>query len=257
MLEKELQVAKDAARAAGQEILRLAQNGFETTYKSNDDPLTTADLAANQILQTMLCEAFPSDGWLSEETQDDEARLKQERVWIVDPIDGTKEFTEGVPQYSVSVALAENGVVVVGVVYNPATDELFWAAQDEGAFLNDDPIHVLPQVTSRPTILASRSEVKRGEFDAFMEDFDVTAVGSVAYKLALVAGGTAAGTFSLTPKNEWDIAAGVLLVQEAGGTVMNKDGTPFVFNRRDTLVGGIIACSPIAFAGVGRRIGQG
>lgn len=254
LLEKELQVAKAAALAAGHEIERLAHNGFETTYKSNQDPLTTADLAANHILQSMLCGEFPHYGWLSEETQDDDARLRQDRVWIVDPIDGTKEFTQGVPQYSVSVALAENGVVILGVVYNPATAELYSAAQGEGAFLNGDPIYVLPQLTTKPTILASRAEVKRGEFDAFMEDFDVTPVGSIAYKLALVAGGTAAGTFSLCPKNEWDIAAGVLLVQEAGGKVLNKDGTPFVFNRPQTLVDGIIACAAAAFDVVQQRI---
>ncbi|MCL6453926.1 MAG: 3'(2'),5'-bisphosphate nucleotidase CysQ [Alicyclobacillus sp.] len=255
--ERELQVAKTAALAAGREILRLSENGFETSYKANEDPLTTADLAANEILRTTLLGTFPDDGWLSEETQDDPARLSRARVWIVDPIDGTKEFVEGVPQYSVSVALAVNGEVVVGVICNPARDELFWAAQGEGAFLNDDPVAAMPAFAGKPAILASRSEVKRGQFDDFMDDFDVTPVGSVAYKLALVSAGSAAGTFSLVPKNEWDIAAGVLLVQEAGGRVVQLDGAPFQFNREDTLVDGIVACSEPAFPVVWSRIRDG
>ena len=113
----------------------------------------------------------------------------------------------------------------------------------QGAWLNGEPITVTPDLKGQPSILASRSEIKRGEFENFKPLSDVIPTGSIAYKLALVAAGRADSTFSLGPKNEWDIAAGVLLVQEAGGFVSDKFGRPFIFNQADTLVDSVVASS--------------
>lgn len=252
----EASILEQAMRRAGSEIRKIAAAGFETQYKSNQDPLTTADLAANEVLKGMLTEAFPSYGWLSEETVDNRDRLNADRVWVVDPIDGTKEFVQGIPEFSISVALVDHGEPILGAVYNPSTDEYFQAIRGAGASLNGSSLIKERPVAGRLSILGSRSEMKRGEFKEFEEDFDIRAVGSIAYKLALVAAGKADATFSLGPKNEWDIAAGVLLVEEAGGTAVDKGFARFVFNQPNTLVSGIIAGSGASFPIVKQRIEQ-
>ena len=140
-----------------------------------------------------------------------------------------------------SVALVEYGLPVLAVVYNPATEELFAAAHGQGAWLNGEAINAEHTLTAKPVLLASRSEIRRGEFEPFEPFAEIRPCGSIAYKLALVAAGMADATFSLGPKNEWDIAAGVLLVSESGGNVTNRSGAPFTFNQRSTLVDGIVA----------------
>lgn len=228
-------------KKAGEEIVALQQTGFDTYRKQNRDLLTTADLKANEILKHGLLEAFPEDGWLSEETQDDEVRLAKKRVWVVDPIDGTKEYVHGIPEYAISVALVEDGVAVLGVVYNPVTQELFHAVRGEGCYLNETQIYRSLNTSHTLTILASRSEEKRGEWDSFKQAATVKVIGSIAYKLGLVAAGLADATFSLGPKSEWDIAAGVCLIEAAGGVVTDKFEQRFTFNRPQVRVTSIVA----------------
>ncbi len=245
-LIQDLEVLKDYVQQAGQAIFQMAEKGFDTAYKENRDPVTTADLEADRILKKGLLKYFSQAGWLSEETRDEPMRLGKKQVWIVDPIDGTKEFVSGIPEYSVSVALVENGFPVLATVYNPATEELFSAAKDKGAWLNGEPINARHPMGVRPVLLASRSEIKRDEFKPFEPFAEIRPCGSIAYKLALVAGGFVDATFSLGPKNEWDIAAGVLLVAEAGGEVSDITGKSFLFNQRSTLVDGIVGATKSA-----------
>lgn len=231
-------------KGAGDIVQDIAREGFDTKFKEErKDPVTTADLAADSFLREKLLALLPGSGWLSEETRDNPSRLEQEYVWIVDPIDGTREFVEQVPQYAVSVALAKNGEAILGVICNPATNELFTGLIGEGAWLNGDPIEAVYPAGEKLTVLGSRSEIKRGEFAAFDDKMTVEAVGSIAYKLALIAAGRANTTFSLGPKNEWDIAAGVALIEAAGGKVTEKSGERFTFNQANTLVSGIIAAT--------------
>jgi myo-inositol-1(or 4)-monophosphatase len=255
-LIESLEVLKKYVYQAGQAIFQMATDGFETAYKARKDPVTTADLKADTILREGLMKDFPNTGWLSEETRDDFSRLEKRLVWIVDPIDGTKEFVSGIPEYAVSVALVEDGLPILSSVYNPATKELFTAASGQGAWLNDKKISSEHELTAKPLILASRSEIKRGEFEPFEPFAKILPCGSIAYKLALIAAGMADTTFSLGPKNEWDIAAGILLVKEAGGNSINLNGKPFIFNQRKTLVDGIIAATKQAFKPVRMLIEQ-
>lgn len=243
-MNKELQVLLAAMRAAGQSILDLQHAGFSVMQKANKDIVTQADLAANEILKNALLNAFPTDGWLSEETQDEPARLNANRVWIVDPIDGTKEFAQHIPEYAISVALVEKGEPILSAVLNPATAELFHAVKGQGAYLNEKPISCSNEMRVRPILLASRSEDLRGEWEVFKAEYEVRIVGSIAYKLALIAAGKADGTFSLGPKSEWDIAAGVLLVAEAKGQVSDQHQKKFIFNNKNVVVDGIIASTP-------------
>lgn len=236
-----MDILLQATRSAGAAILKLQVEGFSVARKENRDLVTQADLLANEILRSMLTEHFPAYGWLSEETVDDKGRLDCQYVWVVDPIDGTIEFTHGIPEYAISVALVKNGTPVVAVVFNPASNELFHAVKGKGAWLNNKKLVCNETPSNDFLLLASRSEYKRGEWEAFEVNHRVKVVGSIAYKLALVAAGYAHATFSLSPKNEWDIAAGTLLVLEAGGVVTDKNKKPFLFNQENVLVDGIVA----------------
>ena len=229
-------------REAGAEIMKYYRSEYRTTEKAPDNPVTDADYAADDILYRGLTAALPAAGWLSEESVDRPERLQKERVWIVDPLDGTKEFIKGLSEFAVSVALVEGGRPVLGVVYNPATDEMFYGAHGEGIFFNDAPAAVTRRRRLEGAqVAASRSEFNRGEFDPFKDRLQIQIVGSTAYKMARVASGLCDAAWSRGPKNEWDICAGVLLVMEAGGRCVSLEDLSFTFNRPETLVSGFIA----------------
>jgi myo-inositol-1(or 4)-monophosphatase len=160
----------------------------------------------------------------------------------VDPLDGTKEFITGVPEFCVAIALVERGRPVLGVTYNPVKREMFSAARGTGCYLNRRRVRVTRRRSiAGASVLASRSETARGEWEVFRGRLKVSPTGSVAYKLALVAAGRADATFSRTPKSEWDIAAGAALIAEAGGCMTDIRGRELRFNRRNVLVEGILA----------------
>lgn len=186
------------------------------------------------------------EGWLSEETVDDLARLDKKRVWVVDPLDGTLEFVSGIPEWCVSVALIEDGRAVAGGISNPVTKEIILGSLETGVTYNGQPAQPSTKTSLvGAVVLASRSEIKRGEWEEFRGGgFEVRATGSVAYKLGLVAAGRADATWTLTPKNEWDIAAGVALIEAAGGFVSSLKDAPLRFNNRSPLLPGLLAGGP-------------
>jgi myo-inositol-1(or 4)-monophosphatase len=248
MLELELEVVKQAVREAGQAILRIADEYYREAAKQADRTVVTkADIEADHILQKHLRSRFPDYGWLSEETKDDASRFKRNRVWIVDPMDGTREFVMKVPEFVVSVGLAEKEQIILGVIYNPCTDELYEAVRDGGTKLNGQRIYCNHKLCGKPKVEVSRSDILKGRFTDYQGALDLRPCGSIAYKLARLAGGQADSTLSITPKNEWDIAGGVLLVAEAGGKVTNLAGNDYQFNQTDTLVNGVIAASAEAY----------
>lgn len=248
---QDLELAVRAAREAGRDVLGYFGEDHEVTYKSPDQPLTDADLRADAILKRVLLGARPADGWLSEETMDSPDRLARDRVWIVDPIDGTKSFIERRPEYVVCVALAVRGEVEVGVVFNPSTHELFHAVRGEGAFRGSAPIHVSPGSRS---LLASRSDLRSGEFDALRDAWEPTPLGSTAFKMVKVADGTAAAYVSRGPKSEWDLAAAALIVEEAGGVVSDAAGEPLGFNRPAPFLRGVVAAARETHEELVRRV---
>lgn len=246
----ELGLLREAVRQAGERVLQLAREGFETQLKGDRSPVTSADLEVNRILEEAIRRHFPEDGWMSEETPDNQERLEKKRVWIVDPIDGTKYFMRGIPQYAISAALAEEGMLTVALVYNPASGELFTASRGGGAYLNEKPIHVKAAGSPPLHILVGPPAHARGRFQPFEGLAAFEPKGSIAYTLGLVAAGRADATLNLDHLSEWDIAAGVLLVEEAGGTVVDSRGAALVFNKPSPAVRGIIAGHPDA----GKRI---
>lgn len=240
--QAELELAIRAARAAGESIMRAFRVEQEVRYKSADQPVTEADLAADRILHRILLGERPEYGWLSEETADSPERLQRERLWVVDPIDGTNSFVAGRPEFAVCVGLVDAGRAVVGVVHNPVTGEVFHAAEGGGAFRDGEPIRVSSGgLDAPPRMVASRWEMKRGEFAAFQASWSVEPLGSTAYKMCRVAEGRAEGFVSRGPKAEWDVAAAVVIVREAGGMVSRLDGGQPEFNQPEPSWRGIAA----------------
>lgn len=235
-----IQSAMDAAR----EVLnRYTPGAIAAEYKIGHDPVTEADKAVDAVLRKNLLR--DEEGWLSEESVDDPSRLSKKRVWIVDPLDGTREFVAGIPEFCVSVAMVEDGVPVAGGICNPATNETLIGSMETGVTYNGRPASPSQKSDlNQAVVLASRSEVKRGEWEAFKSSLHIRPMGSVAYKLALVSAGLADVTFTLTPKHEWDVAAGAALVLASGGFVQTLEGGQLRCNQRNPLLSGLIACGP-------------
>jgi myo-inositol-1(or 4)-monophosphatase len=222
---------REALKAAAEAVKPFTPGAVDFDEKSRrGDPVTAADLAVDEVLRAVLPQ--PGEGWLSEETVDSPDRLNRERVWIVDPLDGTREFVDGIPEWCISVGLVENGRPVAGGIYSPPVDLLVVGSVETGVTRNGE----VTGMTGREglegaRILASRSEWKRGEWDRYDGSFEVVPCGSVAYKLAQVAAGMADGTWTLVPKHEWDVAAGAALMIAAGGTLQHADGTEPKWNQ--------------------------
>ena len=233
-----------AMAAAGAVFSRFTPGAIETEYKNGHDPVTEADRAVDAVLRQNLLR--DGEGWLSEESVDDVSRLSKSRVWVVDPLDGTREFVQGIPEFCVSIGFVEDGRPVAGGICNPATNETIIGALDFGVLYNGKPRRPSKRTALKGSlILASRSEVKRGEWQQFQSaGYQVRPMGSVAYKLARVAAGLADITFTLTPKHEWDVAAGAALVGSAGGFVSTLENTPLECNRKNPLLSGLLASGP-------------
>jgi myo-inositol-1(or 4)-monophosphatase len=232
---------QDGLRAASKAISPFAGGAVKVDFKSGDDPVTEADRAANRILREILVQE--GEGWLSEESAEDPGRLEKARVWVVDPLDGTREFVARIPEWCISIALVENGTAIACGIHNPSTSETFLGSTGTGLTYNGTRAHSTSRCElSGATILASRTEVQRGEWKQFESaPLAIKPVGSVAYKLALVAAGLADATWTPCPKHEWDVAAGVGLITFGGGFARRLDKVPLTFNNRPCLLPHLVA----------------
>ena len=208
--------------------------------------MTTADLEVNRILRDMQETHFKDDGWLSEEGPDDPARLTKRRVWVVDPIDGTKAYVNQLPEYCISVALVDGGTPVLGAVFNPASDQLFTAIRGEGLRLNSRPLAPAAPAGDASEVLVNPWEYRGGRWAGLDGHVRCRPMLSIAHALALVAAGRVQATLTIEPENEWDLAAGVILVQESGGTIADAEGRAFTFNQATPRFRGVIAVSATA-----------
>jgi myo-inositol-1(or 4)-monophosphatase len=235
---RRMQAALEAGRVT---VSHLPADPEQVRYKSAHDPVTQADRVLDEVLRRHLLQE--GECWFSEESRGGTKQPAQGRVWIVDPLDGTREYLAGVPEWCLSVALMEDGRGVAGGICNPVTGEMFLGSRTTGVTYNGRKA----AVTSRREltgglVLASRSEFARGEWERFRDaGFAVKPVGSVAYKLALVAAGLADATWTLVPKHLWDVAAGAFLVEAAGGFASTLEGASLSFDRPDALIPGIVA----------------
>lgn len=246
LYEHELEVALAAAREAAAILLRHYERGTETWEKSEDNPVTLADLESDRAIARRLHEAFPDDGLLSEETVSQPSRLSRRRTWIVDPMDGTKEFTRKIPEFGVSIALSEAGEPVVGVIHNPPAGVTVWAVRGGGTWRDGERVSVSNvRELAQAVVIASRTEISRDQFAPYQGWFrELRPVGSIAWKLACIASGEGDLNVSVAPKNEWDVCAGDLLVREAGGVYVAFDGSRRTYNQENTLIEASMAAGP-------------
>lgn len=234
----------EAAREAGKIATGFSGKTAERWDKPDGaGPVTEADLAVNAMLEKNLRTARPGYGWLSEENDDNTDRLDRDRVFIVDPIDGTRSFIEGSNTWAHALAVAEQGVVTAAVIYLPLRDLMYVAAAGQGAYLNDTritPSH--PASVEAADVLAARPNMeamhwKEGRIPTFQRSYRP----SLAYRMALVAQGRFDGMLTLRPSWEWDIAAGDLILREAGALCSDRFGTALRFNNPHPKVNGVVA----------------
>ena len=233
-LEADLELMRTAALAAGELALSYQDKGAKAWDKSPGNPVTEADIAVNQLLIRHLVEARPDYGWLSEETQDDPAARQKHRVWVVDPIDGTRAFMrEDDPYWCIAIALIEDGEAVAGLIHAPRLDELYMAHAGGGAFLNDTQIRVSEcEAETGCRMIAAPQMIDHKDWPEPWPDMQVAdpKPNATLLRMAFVAAGTWDATIALARKSDWDLAAGTVLVREAGGLATTHLGEPFTFN---------------------------
>ncbi len=238
-LEAELAAAIAAARVAGAEVLRLRNEGVRYGRKEGWELVSEADILAAEMLHEALTKPFPDTGWLSEEHTDTDHRLDKERVWVVDPIDGTREYLQGIPEYSISIGLVINGAPALGVVYNPATERMSAAtclnARERSA-------RKLQPITFEA--LVGRGEAHYNDVPPLPSGATSRGIGSVAYRLALLAEGEGDMVVTGTGRSEWDVAAGSALCLAAGLRVTGVLGEPLTFNQPEPYIRGLLVAEP-------------
>ncbi len=244
MAGTDLALAVQLARTAGALALRHFKGPEDWWEKSAGNPVSQADLDVDAWLRARIAEARPDDGWLSEETADTAARLSRQRVWIVDSIDGTRDFVRGRTGWAVSVALTENGQPLVAVLNAPARNQMFVAERGRGAQLNGRRLHMdpAPQGIRLPIDAAN---LNASFWPAPWPGGSlVEKPNSLALRMGKVAAGEADAWLEGRTVNEWDVAAAALIVTESGGTVTDRHGAPLAFNKPDPGIQGVAVSAP-------------
>ena len=234
-----------AIKKAGEIALEYSKKDITFEYKSKNQPVTKADLEINNFLKKFFQDHTPMFGWISEESVDNKSRFKNDLFWCVDPIDGTRSFINKKPEYSISIALVDRNKQIFGIVYNPSTNENFYAIKNKGAFCNEKKITVgETNELESATIAISSSESDKLEKKK-LQIKDIEKIGSIAYKIALVAKGKIDATLSFTRKSDWDIAAASLILQEAGGKISLINGDEISYNTQNLKIPSLISANKI------------
>ena len=241
MWEKELEAALEAGRLAQVKIMEIYNQGFDVEIKEDNSPVTIADKSADKIIREYLHKAFKDHAFLTEESEDNKERLSNDYVWIVDPVDGTKDFVARDGGFTTNIALSYKHECVVGVVVIPATGEIYYASKGNGAFYlkpgaAPEKIHV-NQKTSELTVLCSVFHSNAKEQALIEKHSDLIKytkkVGS-SIKACWIAHGLAELTYRMSAgTKEWDTAACQIIVEEAGGIFVEPDGKRLTYNRED------------------------
>ncbi len=237
---RELSVAREVAVEAGEAIINIYDSEvFDVMYKEDNSPLTMADKKANKLIVSRLSKEFPNYAILSEEEKDNKERLENDYCFIVDPLDGTKEFIKHNGQFTVNIALSYRGKAVMGVIYVPAKGELYWASEKSGAYLTSNNETEKIQVSDRKTDIRVVMSSSHGcvEMDNMIQKNHLTnyvKIGS-SLKGCLIAKGDAEIYYRFNPTMEWDTAAMQCIVEEAGAIFKQMDDTPMYYNRANCL----------------------
>jgi myo-inositol-1(or 4)-monophosphatase len=252
---EDLKLLEETVRQAGPIARKFFGGDYKRWSKEGGSPVTEADLAVNTYLCDTLTAARPDYGWLSEENADDNAhesgRLSRREVFIIDPIDGTIAFLKNRPHFTICAAVVVEGRPLCGVVYNPISDELYSAALGGGAHRNGTPI----RVTQRNRLEGSAMLGDRSQLTAApWPPMHVQNRNSVAYRIVLVADGSADASVSLTCKRDWDLAAADIILHEAGGVLTDTSGAAMVYNKPVTLQANLVAANPHLHAEITRLL---
>jgi len=242
-LSRERERLGAAVKSAGAVAMQFFRGPLKHWTKgAGDSPVTEADIAANDLLHTHLVE--PGDGWLSEESDNDPTRLGAGRVWVVDPIDGTRAFIAGREDWSISAALVVDGRPVAAALYAPATDELFLSASGAGSTRSGVPI----SANRGDSLDGARISGPKRMLDRLVRDrpaiVAMARVHSLALRMARTAHGELDAAIAGGNSHDWDLAAADLLVHEAGGLLTALDGRTLTYNRPDPVHGVLVAGGP-------------
>jgi myo-inositol-1(or 4)-monophosphatase len=238
---RDADLLKASVREAGALALSLFRTELKNWTKGASSPVSEADIAVNDLLETRLRSATPDYGWLSEESVDDEHRLGKRLVWIVDPIDGTRGYLAGREDWCVSVALVEDASPLLAAVFVPVSNEFFFARRGQGATRNDIPVHATPGTAldfsrvAGPKPLVERLNPLPGDITLHPR------IGSLALRLCRVADGSLDAAFAGGQSRDWDLAAANLIVQEANGNMTALSGEAILYNRREVAHGVLVA----------------
>lgn len=235
-----------AAREAGALALKRRNPSLEIERKADGSPVTSADLEVDRLLWNELTAARPDYGWLSEETADNTDRLHRERVFVVDPIDGTRAYIRGKPWFAVSLAIVEHGRPVAGVIYAPALGELYAAEAGGAAMLNGKVIRASRRERLEgAAMLAGQGTFAHPAWASAWPQMQVEQRNATAYRMALVAAGSFDAAVAMAPKSEWDLAAGALIAKESGAVACDHKGQALRFNQPDPLCPSLVCAAPL------------
>jgi myo-inositol-1(or 4)-monophosphatase len=238
---EDLKLLEAAVRDAGHIARKFYGGDYKRWSKEGGSPVTEADLAVNKLLYDALTAARPGYGWLSEENADDPARLEKRQVFVIDPIDGTIAFLKNRPHFTICAAIVVDGRPCCGVVYNPISEELYSARAGAGAHRNGAAIHVGARAELEGcALLGNRSQFHLPPWPSM----HVQNRNSVAYRVVLVADGSADASVSLTAKRDWDLAAADIILHEAGGRLTDAGGDTLIYNKPVTRQSSLIAANP-------------
>jgi myo-inositol-1(or 4)-monophosphatase len=254
----DLGLIAEAARAAGREALARQRTltPADVQRKADQTPVTSADLHIDRMLREALTGERPGYGWLSEESDDDPARLDAECAFVVDPIDGTEAYIDGRTDYVISIAVVKGGRPVAAVLYQPAEDALYTASPGAGAALNGDPIGVRDRDTlAGGRLVCPERHLKPARWRTpWPDDLTVVYRNSMAYRIAMVARGDWHGALALSGKSDWDLAAADLILSEAGGVITDLDGDMLRYNGIRTRKRGVVCGAPGFHGALMRRL---
>ena len=241
---KYLKEISSKALIEASKIATKLKNNIQVSYKTESQPVTNADREIDSYLKSYFKAHTPDFGWLSEESPDDKSRLNRDFFWCLDPIDGTRSYINKKSEYTISLALIGKNQPLIGYVINPETNEYFYAEKGNGAYCNEQKITVSNSTQlDNCEIAISSSEIKRLKSYEIFKTKKIKKIGSIAYKVALVAKGEIDVAISFFQKNDWDLAAADLIIKEAGGNLKDINGNEICYNKSTTKINSVLACN--------------